>query len=251
MRRNAVRIDGFTAAGLVLRAAFAGIALVRRPRPIHPRGVQLSGTARWLGPSQSGVRWIDEPPLDEQHVTGRVSRSVGVPAPLPDIIGLALRFDTEAGPADLELSSTGVGVPGRFALVPCGSPSRAHLSTLLPYVGDRGSVLLAARTMSPAALPTELPALAAALRDATWRLRLYVATPRGPWHPFAELELRASPGPIDTPIRFDAGRRLLPGARMPEWVRALRQPSYDLVQRSRSRSVPGRDAQAVAPSRPL
>jgi hypothetical protein len=222
-------------AGRVLRAVFAGILVVRRPRPIHPRGIELRGEATWLDPSRSGIRWIDDAPDSPLRVTARTSRSIGLPAPLPDIIGLALRFEGEGegehGDVDLELASTGAGVPGRFTLRLHGSPSRAHFATLLPYIGDRGPVLLAARTISPADLPTALPPLAARLRDEPWHLRLFVATPRGSWHPFADVRLRSTPDGRDTPLRFDAGRRLLPGSRMPRWVDALRQPSYDLVQR--------------------
>jgi hypothetical protein len=133
--------------------------------------------------------------------------------------------------ADLELASTGTGVPDRYGLLLHGSPSRAHLSTLFPYLGDRGPVLLAARTIAPQDLPTALPALAMRLQRDAWHLRLYAATPRGAWHPFADLVLRATSGRGDSPLRFDAGRRLLPGSRLPGWVHAVRQPSYDLVQR--------------------
>jgi hypothetical protein len=221
----------FALVGRVIGAVFAGITLVRRPRPIHARGVRLQGTATWTERSESGVRWIDDAPDAPQRVTARASRSIGFPAPAPDIVGLALRFETEDGVADIELASTGVGVPGRFILRLHGSPSRAHLGTLLPYVGERGPVLLAARTISPGDLPVEPSSLAARLTEDTWHLRLYVATPRGRWHPFADLELQARAGGIDTPLRFDAGRRLLPGSGMPEWVRAVRQPAYDFVQR--------------------
>jgi hypothetical protein len=59
---------------------------------------------------------------------------------------------------------------------------------------------------------------------------LFFASPRGRWHPFAILTLRRAAGRSDD-LRFDAGRRMLPGARMDEWIRAVRQPSYDRVQR--------------------
>lgn len=218
-------------AGRALTGVFAAILLVRRPRPIHPRGVELEGEVSWLGRSQSGIRWIDDPPAGPVPIRARASRSVGLPAPLPDIIGLAMRFEAEGRVADLELASTGTGVPGRYGLLLHGSPSRAHLSTLLPYLGDGGPILLAARTIAPQDLPTALPALTIRLQRDAWRLRLYAATPRGRWHPFADVVLRATPGRGDSPLRFDAGRRLLPGARLPGWVHAVRQPSYDLVQR--------------------
>ena len=217
--------------GRALAAVFAGMLLLRRPRPIHPRGVELEGEITWSGTSQSGIRWIDDPPTEPERVVARASRSIGIPAPLPDVVGLALRIESGGEFADLELASTGVGVPGRFGLLLHRSPSRAHLGTLLPYVGDRGPILIAARTMTPLDLPTALPELATRLQTDAWHLRLYAARLRGPWHPFADVVLRTTPRRRDSPLRFDAGRRLLPGARLPEWIRAVRQPSYDRVQR--------------------
>lgn len=218
-------------AGAALEFVFGVLLLARRPRPIHPKGVVLDGSLRWIGRTQaSGMRWIDEPPSAFVDVTARLSRGAGLPEPLPDIIGLALRLDGETGVADLELASTGFGVPSRFWLVPQRSPSRARLSTLLPYRGDRGPVLIAARTLAPDDLPTGLGELAGALERAPWRLRLYWATPLGAWHAFAELELHRPPGPFDRLLRFDAVRHPLPGTGHYRWVEALRQPSYELVQ---------------------
>jgi hypothetical protein len=219
--------------GRMLRAVFRGMLLLRRPRPIHPRGVVLRGTVRWIpGSARSGIDWIDlPPPGGEQAVAARVSRSVGLPAPSPDIIGLALRLDTPGGPADLELASTGSRFPSRFWLAPQRSPSRARLTTLFPYRGTEGAVLVGARTIAPANLPIAIPELAAALTDAPWRLRLYHATPRGRWHAFATVDLTHPAGrPIDGDLRFDAARHLLPGAAAYEWSLRLREPSYRLVQ---------------------
>jgi hypothetical protein len=83
----------------------------------------------------------------------------------------------------------------------------------------------------PGDLPTRLDDLADVLERSPWRLRLYWATPLGAWHAFAELELQRTPGPVDRLLRFDAVRHPLPGARHYRWVEALRQPSYELVQR--------------------
>jgi hypothetical protein len=219
-------------AGHVLKAVFGTIMLVRRPRPIHARGIVLDGDIRWTeGAPPSGIRWIDVPSATGP-VIARVSRGVGVPSPLPDIIGLALRVEGDDGPVDLELASTGFGVPSRFWLAPQRSPSKARLSTLLPYRGRVGPVLIAARTVTPAGLPVGLTELAGALEQSPWRLRLYWTRPLDRWHHFADLELRRTPGrPLDRLIRFDATRHPLPGAETYRWVRALRQPSYDLAQR--------------------
>lgn len=220
--------------GRALGAGFAALVAVRRPRPIHPHGVLLQGTLQRTGSGmRTGIAWIDEPGSTPVPVLARASRSAGVPAPLPDVIGLAIRFEGDDGPADLELASTGAGWPSRFWLLVHRSPSRAHLSTLLPYRSPSGPVLIAAQTATPDDLPTTPHGLGERLEREPWRLRLLVARPRGSWHAFAELELTRAPGPLDPLLRFDAGTRVLPGAEQYEWVRRLRQPSYERVQRER------------------
>jgi hypothetical protein len=217
--------------GRVLAVVFGAIMLVRRPRPIHARGIMLDGEITRLpaGPP-SGIGWIDDADAPATATVARLSRSVGLPSVLPDVIGLAVRFEHGGHAADIEFASTGIGVPTRFFLQPHRSPSRARLGTLLPYRGRFGPVLLLARTMSPADLPAGGPPLAAALSAAPWRLRLYWATPRGKWHSFAELTLRRPEAGIPADLRFDAVRHLLPGAAAYEWVRQVRQPSYVLAQ---------------------
>lgn len=223
-----------TLVGRALGAGFATLAAVRRPHPIHPHGLLLRGTLRRTGSQlRTGIPWIDDADPQAVDVLARASRSAGVPSPLPDVIGLAVRFEGGAGPADLELASTGVGWPLRFWLLIHRSPSRAHLSSMLPYRSPSGPVLIAARTVAPDDLPASPSAVAERLGSEPWRLRLHVARPRGPWHPFAELELMREPGPLDPLLRFDAGRHPLPGTEQYEWVRRLRQPSYDRVQRGR------------------
>lgn len=216
--------------GVILRGVFTVISLMRRPRPIHSRGVVLRGTITWLPTARrSGIAWIDETAEPVTAVV-RVSRSVGLPTWLPDVIGLAARIDSADGPADLELASTGAGVPGRFTLVPQRSPARGFFGTLLPYRGASGPVLVAARTESPEDLPAELPALVRALESRPWRLSLAFATPTGPWHRFAELTIDGGTTVDDARLRFDAVRRPLPGADSYRWVRLARQPSYRKVQ---------------------
>lgn len=230
-------------AGTLLRGLFAASLAVRRPRPIHVHGTMLSGTLRWVGPVRhSGISWIDDPPPSgETPVIARLSRSLGFPDAVPDIFGLALRVPGDpAGPetdaADIEFASTGRGVPLRYALLPLRRPERARFGILLPYRGRRGPVLLSATTVDGGP-------------DADgWRLVLSFASPLGPWRPFALLELRRDVWPGDQP-RFDAGRRALPGTRVYPWVRVLRQPSYDRVQRQGTR---GRVASSTpeAPAQP-
>ena len=212
--------------GRLLGAGFAAAQVLRHPRPIHSRGVVLSGELRPMPAAPpAGIAWIDDA-AEPQPVRARVSRSLGLPAPLPDILGLALRVDD----ADIEFASTGWRVPGRFALLPRRRAERARFGILLPYRGDRGPVLLGARTVSGQPPATDPRALTGTDVDAVWTLEVAHATPWGPWHPFATVELRLDPDPDDRGLRFDAVRRPLPGARTYAWVRAARQPSYVRVQ---------------------
>lgn len=223
--------------GGALAGVFDTLRAVRRPRPIHPHGIALVGSLRWLTDrGRSGIDFIDHPHTSELPVTGRVSRSIGIPAPFPDVIGLALRFETTTGPADLLLASTGFGVPSRFWLAAHRSPSRARLTTLMPLRTPNGPLLLAARTLEPNNLPTDTGELGSALAETSWRLTLYHAQPLSRWHPFAVVELWREPGAVDTVERYDPVRHPVPGTSTYPWERRLREPSYLRVQRRRQRS---------------
>ncbi|MGN6741928.1 MAG: hypothetical protein ACTHJL_01340 [Amnibacterium sp.] len=222
-------------AGRALAGLMGALLRLRGPRPIHTTGVLLQGRITWRPASEavSGIDWIDQrgagtPP----QVTARYSRGASLPAALPDVLGLAVRLGTPHGPADLLLSTTGFGVPGRFVLAPRRAPGGAWFSTLMPYRGAYGPVLVAARSRTPGALPAHLEDLRAALQREPWRLELLFATPTGRWHRFADLELTPAPGPIDRPTpRFDAVRNPLPGARTYRWTRRLREPAYARARR--------------------
>ncbi len=224
-----------TPAGLlggILAGVFGALRSIRSPRPIHPRGVRLTGSLRWLTDrATSGIDFIDHPHTSELPLTARASRSIGVPQPLPDVIGLALRFGTTAGPADLLLASTGFGVPSRFLLALHRSPSRARLTTLMPVKTPNGPLLFAARTLEPGDLPTDIESLASRLEVTSWRLKLYYATPTGLWHPFAVIELWHEANGTDTLDRYDPVRNPIPGTTTYRWERRLREPSYLRVQR--------------------
>ncbi|WP_258062393.1 hypothetical protein [Arthrobacter sp. B0490] len=226
-----------SAIGKGFEVVFRGIKHVRRHRPIHSRGLRLDGSVvvHRHGLS-SGISWIDRP--DEGPATARLSRSAGTPDGLPDVVGLAVRFHhPESGPApstfsDILLSSTGWAFPGRFVLVPRLSVSRAPLSTMMPYRGESGPVLLGARTLRPTGLPSSLRGFARTLGDAPWQLGLYFATPRGRWQHFGTLTLRLDPTGEEKDLRFDAVLHPLAGAGTYEWARRVREPSYALSRRA-------------------
>ncbi len=218
------------AAGLVFAAGFKALKVLRPDRPIHPVGVALTGTIeRHPGAGKSGIAWADTAGSDA--VTARLSRSIGTPPGWPDILGLALRISTDAGPADVLLASTGMSRPGRFALTAHRHASNSKLTSLMPYKGSAGPVLLAALPEKTGKyLPATPEAFRRVLDTGTWTLGLYHARPAGPWTRFGTLALTLDPGAADLPTRFDPLEHSLPGADTYGWTSRLRKPSYEAAR---------------------
>lgn len=168
------------------------------------------------------VPLLDE--AGEHRCLVRVSRAAGLPPPLPDVHGLAVRLEEPAGTVDLLVSTTGVGPVTRFVLLP-GWSERRPMTTLLPVRTPTGSLQL------------RLTPVAAGAAARTWLLS--AARGRGPWEPVGRLVARAQPvGPDpDPPVRFDPVRHLPAGVSQYPWVRLARDPAY---VRSRQWSPPSR-----------
>jgi hypothetical protein len=233
------------AAGHAFAGLFRILKVARPARPIHPKGLGLTGELTRTGNTgePSGVDWLDAPGTD--YVQARFSRSVGLPSGLPDVVGLALRITPadgatsgksdgatsgnsdggarggSGGAADVLFSSTGWQLPGRFLLQPKLDVSTATLTTLMPYRGRNGPVLLGLRTIS-------LPG--GSVASGHWVLGLYWARPAGPWRQCGELRLTAAPHAADTSLRFNPLQNEPPGAQAYAWTRRLRERSYQTAQ---------------------
>lgn len=210
-----------SAGGQLLRAA-TGIMTVRTSaKPLHPRGSVVRGTLRRFGAAQqSGSPWLDG--TGDDDVLVRQSRAVGLPAPLPDFFGLAVRVPLAAGNhGDLLFATTGLGRLTRYALTPAGTAYRRPMTTLLPYRAPEGAVLLSAVHRDERTI------------DLAWALG------SGTWHPFAELVLHEDPvGGADEPVSFEPVLNVLPGLETYDWVRRLREPAYANARRSRRKGPP-------------
>jgi len=212
-------------AGAALAAASAGLTRLRGAKPVHPRGSVVAATVHRTGAARPwGAAWLDE--LGQDAALVRLSRSVGLPGPLPDVLGLALRTRGPGGSHDVLLASTGTGALTRFLLAPRRDPARCGYTSVLPYRSPRGPVLLAAVPAGP------WPGTSA-------RFRLLAAPVRGPWEPFGELHLH---GPLDGPdaaMDLDPVLGVPPGLAVPAALAAVRAPAYAAARRARGATDPG------------
>lgn len=236
-----------------LAEGFAVAAHLRRGRPIHPRGLVLDATLKLHGTSRFwGVPFLDEPA--EARGVARMSRSAGLPPPLPDVLGIAVRWHPPEragragaegepgrdGDAELLLATTGAGALGRRLLRPATRWAPAFYGSLLPYgAGDR-KVFLGAVAERGRSVAADTESLARAVAEHPLRLDLVVATGSGRWKRFGEL-LLAEPAYRDgeggrEPVRFNPARRTIPGLRPVGLLQRVRGPSYAAAQRVPVRS---------------
>jgi hypothetical protein len=167
------------------------------------------------GGTRSGVAWLDA--VGDERVQVRLSRSVGLPTRLPDILGMAVRVPVAGGRGgDLLLATTGTGSLGRFLLRPARDPHEAAYTTLFPYRTRSGPLLLAAFPVTSAPPVFQL----------AW------ARGTGSWNAFATLEIRGAAG-IDSARPFDPVRHVVPGLETYDWAATLREPSYAASRRAR------------------
>lgn len=204
-----------TGGGAALGAVFRTAGAVRpTSKPLHPVGRVVSGRLRRHGTGPgTGVAFLDEP--GDEPVLVRESRSVGLPGPLPDIQGLAVRVTNPDGsPGDLLLASTGWGRLGRFVLVPSATTYGRPMTTLFPYRSPAGALLLGARS------------------EETGVVQLAWALGQGSWHPFAELTV-SQEGAGDPTVSFDPVLHQVPGLDQYAALARLREPAYSSARRSR------------------
>lgn len=215
------------AAGSLLGAAFGAAGVLRRGKPLHPKGIVYDALIRRTGsPVEWRCRWLDEP--GEDVGTARLSRAIGLPAPVPDIHGLAITFTGDDGERhDLLLATTGLGRWSRFVLVPRSDAYTCPYGSLFSYRSPRGLVLLSAAPLSTRN-PPEPPVAAS--------FRLQVASVAGPWHTFGTIELTAPAGGLaDDPLRLDPIVYPLPGLHWPIALERLREPAYAAARRTPAR----------------
>ncbi|MGW5572228.1 phosphodiesterase [Nocardia thailandica] len=244
-RRTAGSLDAARAALLdrPVRAAFRAGARLRGARVFHPRGIVLTGR----------FRPEDDDTLlgaGERPVVARLSKGLGAPGGLPDVLGLAFRLPGRDGGAwDVALATSGRGAVGRCLPTPARGWASARFGSLQPYRVDAGApVWLSAEPVAADALPRDASVsdLRACARRGTLRFRLTCSGRHG--RVLGELSLDAEAS--EPPRAFDPVRNSPAGIRLaPSSLTRVRANAYAGSRRGRGagpleRRVPAAEQRA-------
>lgn len=194
------------AVGRATAAVVRAASRLRGERAIHARGHARTGCLVVPGHVAGPALLVTAASYD---VVVRESRSVGLPRPLPDVLGLAVRVLDCYGPGrhqDL-LLDTGAAPPLLRRLPLPRFDQGAVRSSLLAYDAAGRRVLLGAHRVGGG-----------------WAL--LVAEPRGPWEEWGRVEVGPQlPAPEGRRLRFDpwvTGTDLQPVG----WLQELRRGAY-------------------------
>jgi hypothetical protein len=222
------------ATGAAIGTVLGAIAALRRGKAVHPKGEVFEGRLKVSGSSAAPAhaRLLSTPA--EHRVIVRLSRSLGLPSPLPDLFGIAIRVPDAYGPGrhqDLLLVTSADFPIVHHVFLPARGPHGRPYTSSLPYrSGDE--------TFIVGALP----------RGAKW-FDIAVASPMGRFRPVAELRLgQRLPAELDA-LRFNPWNT--GGGMDPVGVlNGARDVAYTLSQASWGRAqANGRELQAAADKR--
>lgn len=195
------------AIGVPFRAAGA----LRRAKAFHPTGRTVAGTLDATAPAFDAV-------TPGPDVSVRLSKGVGLPGGVPDVLGVAIRLSVDGGsPWDLLLASS-TRLSARLPLpVPARSWAETEFSSLTPF--DRDGVLWWIRARSVTTSRT------ADVPDGPVRIELAQARGMSSFRPFATVT--TGPRVLDD-VDFDPVRNLPSTVSMaPHWLARVRGVAYD------------------------
>jgi hypothetical protein len=238
-RRDPARRDpegaGVTGtAATALARLFRVVSRLRGRRSLHPHGVGYRGRLEVAG---DGRRWPGVPLLERPATYPalvRCSRSSGLPEPLPDVLGIAVKLPgayDDGADQDLLFSSAPDRAVLRGVLFPARSFLRGVFSTLLPYrVGRRRLVLwLRPARKQPGGGGRAFAQLRRAVADtAGFELWAGGGLRRPRMVGWLSLTVPLPDGEAER-LRFNPWTTG-PGLRPSGWVNRLRRPSYAASQ---------------------
>jgi hypothetical protein len=240
-----LRLWAAAAAGPAAATGFYALAALRRRRSLHPTGVGYRGrlVVRDNDPGRAGVSLFR--PGAAYPALLRFSRGAGLPEPLPDALGVAIKLPGAHGSdadQDLLLTSSTDRPLLRRLLFPARSFLRGAFSTALPYdLGGEQVVLLlvpmrAGDGRSASAGPRRTGSAFSELRAAAvdgLGFELRAAGSVGRSQPIATLTVgEPLPAQETEMLRFNPWTTG-PGIRPSGWLNLLRAAAYRASQRGR------------------
>ena len=242
-------------AGASIGAVLAGIAYARRGKAVHPDGVVYEGRLVVAGSPDAPreAKLLAEPA--EHRAIVRFSRSVGVPRPLPDLLGMSIRVPDAYGERrhqDLLLVTSADYPVLHHIFLPARDTQQRPYTSSLPYHAGACSFLVGALPDRRSPRPpgdSEFDRLDAAARTTRLVFQIAVASLGGRFRPVAELRIGARlPQELDA-LRFNpfnSGGGMQPAG----WLNGARDRAYKLSQAAWGRSRDGgAEAQRAADQR--
>jgi hypothetical protein len=195
--------------GGAVGGVLALVAGLRRGKAVHPHGVVYTARLVVRGDSAAprGSALLSTPA--EHRALVRFSRSIGVPRPLPDLLGMSIRVLDAYGPGshqDLMLVTSADLPVAHHVFLPATDTQQRPYSSSLPYTAGGERFLIGAMPDPASPRPggeDEFDRLERAARSGRLRFQLGVAPVLGRFAPVAELWIESRlPGELDA-LRFN------------------------------------------------
>jgi hypothetical protein len=189
------RQEALDAAGRLVGAGFGLVSRLRGGKAVHPDGVVHAGRLRIYGNSAPPpeATLLREPAEHEAIV--RFSRSIGLPRPVPDLLGISLRLPDVHGPGRHQdiMAVTSIDAPiAHHVFVPARDFQQRVYSSSLPYRSGDETYLLGFRPTAASPRPDgrdEHDRLARAAATGALRFELCVSPIMGAFQPVGELRI--------------------------------------------------------------
>ncbi|HJS93679.1 MAG TPA: hypothetical protein VJ741_05405 [Solirubrobacteraceae bacterium] len=219
----------------MIGGVLAVIATVRRGKPVHPTGVVYDARLLVSGSDEAprGARLLCE--RAEHQAVVRFSRALGLPRPVPDLLGVSIRVLEPYGPGrhqDFLLVTSVDRAILHHLFVPAADVQQRPYSSSLAYRAGNERFLIGLLPDERSPRPhgrDEFERLDAAAATGRLVFGLAVADVGGRFRPVAELRIgRRLAGELDA-LRFNpwnTGRDLEPAG----WLNGARYRAYKLSQ---------------------
>lgn len=212
-------------------ATFATLSRLRGHRVFHPYGESFDAALIF---NRNADRWLpDVLARPRRHAAiVRFSRGVGLPHPVPDVLGMAIKLPDLYGTGwdqDWLLVTSGADPISRHMLIPTRNLLGRHYSSVLPYRRPGGSVTFGARALGGGARSIE--ELAEVIEDSPIEFEFTIAPEGGDQVRIGTIELLKVAAPAGK-LRFNpwnTSSELRPSGALNE----LRRETYKASQKAR------------------